>query len=245
MPLENQSKCTERACPFPADGRNGLCAYHLQMFSAESSPSDLSVEATDEDVFSAIFYDKSMEIEKRGMVSVHEWLEDKEWHKIHSKVSMAALYRRRREVGLCSCGGTRAPGKKICDKCIQRGRDLICHRKANGLCATCGIHDAAKGYRTCLSCKEKLRLYSNRYYHEKISPLLPKKPPAPKNGRGVYLSAIRSAALRRETRKVADLCVKCGRPKNNPTTRCDELWKLASSNRKSELRRLRSEECRV
>ena len=244
MHLENQSKCKEKACPFPADGIDGLCAYHLQMFSVESSPSHLSMEATDEDLYSAIFYDKSMVAGKRGIVSVDEWVEDKEWHRTHSKVSMAALYQRRRQDGLCSCGGTRAPGKKTCDKCIQRGRDLVRYRKANGLCATCGVSEAAKGHRTCLTCKEKQRVYSNQYYHEKISPLLPKKPPAPKTKSGVYLSAITGAALRRDTRKVTGLCVKCGRPKNNPTTCCDECRKAHNDEaRRSRLQRSKSGMC--
>jgi hypothetical protein len=239
MTSENQTKCKEKACPFPADGSNGLCTYHLQMFSVDSSPSDLSIEATDEDLYSAIFYDKSMVSGKRGIVSVDEWLEDKEWHKTHSRVSMAALYKRRRHAGLCSCGGTRAPGKKICDTCIQRGRDLIHHRKANGLCTYCGENKASTGHRTCLSCKEKLRLYSNRYYHERISPKLPKKPPAPKNRRGVYLSKIKSEAQKREKRKMAGRCVACGRPKDNPTSRCDEC-RNANNARTRTVLRLRS-----
>jgi MerR HTH family regulatory protein len=49
MTSENQTKCKEKACPFPADGLDGLCAYHRATFSVDDEE-----EQSAENVFAEV-----------------------------------------------------------------------------------------------------------------------------------------------------------------------------------------------
>jgi hypothetical protein len=64
--------CSERACPFPASEGHELCGYHLQVFALEASPSLLTTEATEDDVYSAVWYDQSVSVATRGMLNIEE-----------------------------------------------------------------------------------------------------------------------------------------------------------------------------
>ncbi len=207
-----QARCSERGCPSSVSGPDGFCRHHSQMFSLEFSPSELSIEATDEDLYSAIFYDESVTVGKNGMVSVEEWLEQKQWKKTYSNALASRLRKRHREAGLCNCGGLRLVGMRRCGTCVRRDRVRGPARKANGLCVKCGKNDAAIGRVTCSSCRRKQSVYTTRVArHRKsigVCVVCGKSPNRPGSVRCANCAAEKCAYSRR--RKESGVCVSCG-----------------------------------
>jgi hypothetical protein len=207
-----QARCSERGCPFLVSGPDGFCRHHFQMFSLESSPSELSIEATDEDIYSAIFYDESVTVAKKGMVSVEEWLEQKQWKKTYSNALASRLRKRHREAGLCNCGGIRIVGMSRCNTCVRRDRVRGSVRKANGLCVKCGKNDAAIGRVTCSSCRRKQSVYTARVARHRKSiglcVVCGKSPNRTGNVRCADCAAEKCAYSQR--RKESGVCVSCG-----------------------------------
>lgn len=213
-----QARCSERGCPSSVSGPDGFCRHHHQMFALEFSPSELSIEATDEDVYSAIFYDKSITVEKKGMVSVEEWLEQKQWKKTYSNALASRLRKCHREAGLCNCGGARIVGMRRCDTCVRRDRERGPVRKANGLCVKCGKNDAAIGLVMCSSCIKKQNVYTARVArHRKtigLCVVCGKSPNRPGSVRCTDCAAEKRAYSQR--RKEAGVCVSCGNVNDRP-----------------------------
>jgi len=152
-----QQNCSERGCIFPVGASQTLSGYHIEMFASEASPSELSVEATDEDVFSAIFYDKSLEVSKRGFVSLEEHLENLKFNKTVRAAYCRRGYERHRQAGRCSCGGVRVECRKSCAECLLRAVGRLNTLRKSGLCVSCGKHAPVTGHIRCESCLDHNR----------------------------------------------------------------------------------------
>jgi hypothetical protein len=212
-------KCSERSCPFPAAGGQSLCAHHLTMFGAEESPSSLSVDATDEDVFSAVFNDKSISIEKRWSVSTEEWLEKKQWKKTLDSLGAQRRRRRKRDEGLCYDCGTRLIGtrRKTCPTCCEKRKQKRQLWKSLGVCITCGKRESRSGVVSCSHCEDcRIRR------QEKKAALRPKRMPGLKNARGYYRSSIAASNRRQDRLHAVGICTWCGRPNDCKTRYCTE-----------------------
>jgi len=230
-----ETRCTERGCPFPASGQDGLCTHHRRLFALDASPSELSDSATEEDLTSAIFYDQSITIAKRGIVPVDEFLEDMRWAKTRKKVSMDLLRRRRREARLCIYCGKPTLRQKgtACDSCLNKKKERRGRVALQGLCVDCGARKPRTGKSTCLDCASA-HLVAGRRSYKKMASLRPKREPAPKTAGGTYLSEL----ARRKRLRLQGKCANCGRASNGKTY-CKECYSkklLRQSDRYQSLR---------
>lgn len=63
-------------------------------------------------------------------------------------------YHARLEAGLCpKCGGTPAPGRKMCTKCLEVATRSYRRHRERGLCTTCGAPVEIPGHCYCNACK--------------------------------------------------------------------------------------------
>jgi len=205
--LENP-RCSERGCPFPPAPGETLCRQHSEMLSSEESLYEPSIEATEEDVASAIFYDESVSVKKRGIVPLDEWLENKEWGKLLGMAdSWKSRERRKRCIasGLCiNCGALIASGS-VYRKCAGCGSKNITYKRrlrrlrdAAGKCTRCG-RNRDRNLKLCSSCGNKIALIDR-----KRSSLAIRRRSTASTAR----AAEREAAIR-QRRRDAGLC-QCG-----------------------------------
>ncbi len=225
-------KCSEKACPFPADSRDGICGHHRAMFTEGDSAEVLLADALPRrgsgkhNGIDVARPEIVTEILSRGLttqigrlVPVEEWLENKNWHRTRSKVTMNALYSRRRRSGVCIlCGSQPTPGRKLCAGCLKRANDRVQTLKQNGLCVSCGKVDASRGLTKCASCRERFRSYARRAYLKRTAHLPKRKP----------ISKAEKIARRQrvvDEWRATGLCVGCGAKRDNTSTRCERCRK--------------------
>jgi hypothetical protein len=220
-------RCSEKACPFPADSRDGICGHHRAMFTEDDSAEVLLAEALPRrgsgkhDGIDLARPEIVTEIVSRGLttkigklVPAEEWLEDKNWHRTRSKVTMNALYSGRRRAGVCIlCGSQPAPGRKLCSGCLKRANDRVQRLKQIGVCVLCGQSDASRGLTKCASCRERSHSYARRAYLKRTAHL-PKRKPISSEERN------RRVRLRCEKRREAGVCVGCSGVREDQSTRC-------------------------
>jgi len=164
---QDSAHCSERGCPFPPAPGETLCRQHVEMFASEESLYSLAIDATEDDVSSAIFYDKSISVKTHGQVPLDEWLENKT-HEQHDKALFASLKKRllfqnRIQSGMCGhCGVPRGRDRQNLQSCTACGKMRVkiaarvyAERRADGLCVECGRVPAAKPGLRCPKCIEK------------------------------------------------------------------------------------------
>lgn len=159
QPEESPARCSERGCPYPATSGQSLCRYHNDALSNEFSPVAPTEQATSEDVFSALFYDKSLQVAKRGIVGIDEWAEDLKFKRLIKNVYSINTNKQRRATGKClKCGGERTQGRLYCSRCLALDRSRKQKKIARGFCYTCR-RPAIPGKKRCRGClvKELLR----------------------------------------------------------------------------------------
>jgi hypothetical protein len=230
-------KCSEKSCPFPANEGEQLCRYHEQLFALDISPSELSVQATDEDISSAIFYDQSITITTRRMLSLDEWIENKAWQKKRHRAYESRRRDRNRAKGLCHCGKMRTAGRKLCFDHYRRGIEQFSRRRQRGVCVGCGKRPPETGKIRCEFCLDK----AHRSYAKNLT--AQKRATRKAGAAGLRASRIESGACAdcggsrddstkltcgacrgknnnslsklRKKRLSAGLCFRCGRKKRN------------------------------
>ena len=73
---------------------------------------------------------------------------------------------KRRELGLCTNGGTQVNGSSLCSRCREkkneRQRAVRLKRKKDGLCPSCG-KPLAEGLNRCQKCYERKKIANERY----------------------------------------------------------------------------------
>jgi len=212
-------KCAERGCVFPPDPGEILCPQHLRMFAFEESLYESSLEATEEDVASAIFYDESVSVKKRGVVPLDEWFENREWKKT---LAMAGSWRsrewRRRWAasGICTtCGSLRTSGSVTCKVCKKKRREYERKRHLAGQCTACGVK-VENGERQCRECNLKHYAENKRFRIRRVAqgncirclsrPCVPGMSQCESCNR----ESIERWRLTRELRDAAGRCVSCG-----------------------------------
>lgn len=129
---------------------------------------------------------------------------------------MRHLRAERRAAGLCTkCGGTPAPGKVMCEKCLRPMRDRVAALKQEpGHCSSCGaaLPAGCRTY-TCPTCRRSKRLL---YARRKAAGLCPDCGAPVPNKRGTRCA--QCVARRRESIHQAKAalraqgkCIECGR----------------------------------
>ena len=188
--VESQSKCKEKACPFPADGPDGLCGRHRDMFSEEKeewqSAEGLFAEVqlrrnTGRHVkeghhldlanpeANAARFNKEISTDKGGLFSREVAAERDKYKRIFSNARAKNRYQRRVRLHLCTtCGNPLEPKETRlqCRSCRNRnkGRCLPLHqrRRELGVCPKCGKEPPAAGRRDCVDCNKKRAAWDMR-----------------------------------------------------------------------------------
>lgn len=222
-------RCSERGCPFPSAPGETLCRQHVEMFAADESLYAPSIEATEEDVSSAIFYDESISVKMRGMVPFDEWLENAEGKKQVARARIAFLSRQRRASGLCFCGrALDIPNRRTCRFCtegrLERGKQRRKLLLASGLCLSCGKVPVS-GHRLCKSCSLRARGYDRRRRPKK-------RLPAKHTESGRLLSALLASRRRFKEWRDSGLCTHCGNPTDGLLKRCRRCRAIMEDSRR-------------
>lgn len=231
-------KCSERGCPFPPAPGETLCRQHVEMFAFEESLYESSIDATEEDIASAIFYDESVSVKKRGIVPLDEWFENREWKKTLAQArslnNVRKCRERRRSAGLCvSCGISKASsGVTYCEGCAQKAYELYRARREKlrlaGFCFRCMHANDTDGF-LCSNCVSENRKARKRLLALGLCAVCRH----PRNGAKVLCVACadkhRLLLLQRYAKlRDSALCPGCGLPKTSPTIYCDDCKRRAS-----------------
>jgi hypothetical protein len=185
--IESQSKCKEKACPFPADGLDGLCARHREMFSVdeeeERSAEKLFAEVqlrrnTGRHVkgghhldlanpeANAASISKEINTDKGGLYSKEVAAERAKYKRIFVNARALNRYRERQRLHNCvTCGGPLEPKETRvqCRSCANQDKrarlPLQKRRRELGVCPKCGKRPPEAGRRDCVDCNKRRAAY--------------------------------------------------------------------------------------
>jgi len=240
---KESSHCSERGCPFPAAQGEKLCAQHVQMFSFEATEDDeeslykSSIEATEEDIASAIFYDESVSVKKRGIVPLDEWFENREWKKTLARAmslnNSRKRHKRRRSAGLCVwCGVSKSsPGVTYCERCARKSYELNKARRDElhlaGVCFRCR-RATGTGRLLCSNCVSQNRKARKSLLALRLCVVCRR----PRNGTKVLCAACsekhRLLLVQRYAKcRGSALCPSCGLPNTSSTVYCENCKRKA------------------
>jgi hypothetical protein len=173
-------RCSQKACPFPAESRDGFCGRHRAIFANDDSAESLLAEvqplrgsgkhngiSIDHPEIETGILNRELSTRKGSLVSFEEYQENR-----HFKATLRSVYSRRfygrcKAARICPQCGLQTDGRKVfCSRCLttyaKNHATETARRRRLGLCTNCGKKIAIPKWRMCEACRSRKATYEKR-----------------------------------------------------------------------------------